>query len=413
MASNRLIKNISALSLLQVINYILPLIIIPYLVRVVGVEKYGLIAFALSIAALIQIICDYGFNLSATKDIVNYKNNVSKISAINTSVIFIKALFLLTTLLLILIVSTFSEYLVENQKLFFYCLIVVAGNTLLPIWYFQGTEKMKYLLIYGAISRVPYTFFIFRFVSEEGDYILVPLLSGICALFSALLAIAHIRYLGDIQFSLPSISDINRQFANGWDIFISTIFIGSYNSAFPAILGITANMEAVGLYAAAERLLKVVKGLYNPISQALFPHFGSLFISRRKIKLSEINKYIYILSAMTLSSSLLLFLLSEKIVNLVLGAEFQGAILLLKIMSFIPFFAFISNIFGVQLMLNLGYSNEFRKIIIFISLIGLAAAFVMSAYFQEFGTAVSLLFIEFSMAFGMYLFFKLRIRSNL
>lgn len=399
--------------MLQVINYTLPLITIPYLVRVVGVEKYGLIAFALSIAALIQIICDYGFNLSATKDIVNYKNNVSKISAINTSVIFIKVLFLLTTLVLLLAVSTFSEYLVENQKLFFYSLIVVAGNTLLPIWYFQGTEKMKYLLIYGAISRVPYTFFIFCFITEKSDYILVPLLSGICALFSALLAIGHIRYLGSIQFSLPSISDIKRQLASGWDIFISTVSIGSYNAALPAILGITANMEAVGLYAAAERLLKVVKGLYNPISQALFPHFASLFSSGKKIKLSEINKYIYLLSAITLSSSLLLFLLSEKIVNLVLGSEFQGAVLLLQIMSFIPFFAFISNIFGVQLMLNLGYSKEFRKIIIYISLIGVVVAIAMSAYFQEFGAAVSLLLIEFSVAFGMFLFFKLKIRSNL
>ncbi|MDC0589904.1 oligosaccharide flippase family protein [Porticoccaceae bacterium] len=196
-------------------------------------------------------------------------------------------------------------------------------------------------------------------------------------------------------------------------MFISSVWIGSYNTAVLIILGVTANMEAVGIYAGAEKLLKAVKGLYNPISQALFPHMSALLISGPRSAMPKINMYIYRLSAFTLLSSTLLLFFADVIVELVLGAEFESASLLLKVMSFIPFFACISNIFGVQLMLNLGYSEEFKKIIISLSFTGLAVTYCMSIFFQEIGAAVSILLIEFLMAVGMFLFFKITVKGKL
>ena len=62
-------SNYGYLLFLQGANYLLPLILLPFLVRVLGTEKYGLVMFAQSTAVILSVIVDFGFNLSGTREV--------------------------------------------------------------------------------------------------------------------------------------------------------------------------------------------------------------------------------------------------------------------------------------------------------------------------------------------------------
>src|SRR5690554_5063636 len=189
----RLLGNFLSLSGLQVFTYILPLITLPYLVRVLGVEKYGLVMFAQSFIMFFNILVDYGFNLSATREVSVNRDNKEKITEIFSSVMTIKLLLLTVSLLFLTIIVFSFERFYADKELYFITFTLVLGQALFPIWYFQGLERMKYITLINVFSRIIFTAAIFIFIHEESDYILVPLLNGLGVITGSFYALYLIK----------------------------------------------------------------------------------------------------------------------------------------------------------------------------------------------------------------------------
>jgi PST family polysaccharide transporter len=148
-----LFKNFSSLTILQISQYIFPLITFPYLVRVLGPDGYGLVAFATAFVGYFTVITDYGFNLSATRDISINRDNPEKLNQIFNSVITVKIiLFFLSVIIFLPIVYGFSKFS-DDLEIYLLSFISVLGTTLFPVWFFQGVERMGFITIISVVIK--------------------------------------------------------------------------------------------------------------------------------------------------------------------------------------------------------------------------------------------------------------------
>ena len=69
---------------------LLNLITVPYITRVLGPVVYGKIGVAVGYMTYVQLVLDFGFILSATREVVNNRNNINHISKLITMVTCIK-----------------------------------------------------------------------------------------------------------------------------------------------------------------------------------------------------------------------------------------------------------------------------------------------------------------------------------
>ena len=185
----RLTSNFFSLSVLQALNYILPLITLPYLVRVLGPEKYGLISFAQAFIGYFTILTDYGFGLSATREISIHREDEKKVSEIFSSVMIAKIFlgilsFIILGLVLLSVPKFGNEWL-----LYIFTFGTVLGNIFFPVWFFQGMEKMKWITILNVISKVIFTICIFIFIHSESDYLYVSLINSLGYLVAGIISL--------------------------------------------------------------------------------------------------------------------------------------------------------------------------------------------------------------------------------
>jgi len=404
--NKRLFSNFISLSVLQGANYILPLITLPYLVRVLGVEYFGLLAFATAIIMYFQIITDYGFNLTATREISIHRENKEKVIEIFSSVMTIKFILMFISFLLLAIVVFSFKKLSDEWEVYFLTFGIVVGQFLFPIWFFQGMERMKYITYLNILSKSIFTVAIFIFVQEENDYHLVPILTSIGFIIAGVWSLYLIKKEFDINFKFQKVEIVIFYLKDGWYIFLSQLNISLFSHSNIIILGLFTNNVAVGYYSIAEKVMRALAMMQMPITGAIFPHISSLMKKNRVQAIFKLKKIINIGTVIYIILLSIIIIFSEQIILLLFSKEALNSVIVLQIIAIVPLTIFLNNIFGTQIMLNTGKSKQFSKILFIGAIINIILCSILSYYFSYIGTAIALLIIEIFIMFGMFFYVK-------
>lgn len=400
------LENFSFLFFLQVANYILPLATLPYLVRILGPERFGLLSFANALIQYFVVFTEYGFNLSATREISISRSNSKRIAEICNSVMIIKFFFLVISFGILSSIVFVTTRLRNDWPIYYLTFGMVIGNVLFPVWFFQGMQIMKYITILNIVAKLLFTMGIFIFVKDSGDLLLVPLITSIGFIITGIIGLWFVYTKFNIIPKLPPWDILKKQLVDGWSIFLSTIAISLYTTSNTIILGVFCGNKIVGYYSAADKIIRAVQRLLQPISQALYPYTSRLVNQSRKLAVLFLRKLIIFIGIGTFILSLVIFIFAQPIIILVLGKQYVPSVIVLRILSSLPFITGLSNVLGVQTMLTFDFKKEFSNILITASILSILVALILTPLFKQMGVASSVLMTELFVTWAMLSFLK-------
>jgi PST family polysaccharide transporter len=389
-----LTESIFSLYILQGLNYIIPMATLPYLIRVLGMEMYGLMAFAQSFAQYFTQLTDYGFNFSATRSIAQQRDNRTTVSLIFSSVLVIKLILTLAgALVLIAVIGSVARFR-QNGGFFFVAYAAVVGGVLFPTWFFQGMEQMRYISVIMGISRLLGAVALFVFIHHPTDALLalgiqsiVPLVSGVAGLW-----IAFQRF--QLRFVRPASVDLRLALVEGWHLFISQAAVSLYTNTNVFLVGLLAGNLQAGYFSAAEKLIRAAQGLIAPISQAVFPHVNALAARSRGLAVRFTSRILLWVGSISLVSSFLLLAFARPVALLCFGHAATGSVPIIRWIAFLPFIVAVSNVLGIQTMIPFGLDKQFSRILIVAGLFNVSLALPLIHLFAAQGAGASVLFTE-------------------
>lgn len=378
-----LIENFLSLSILQVLNYLLPLITLPYLARVLGVDMFGRLAIAGAIVAYFQTFVDFGFDYTSVRDVAKNQKNIPEISRIFWTVTYTKLLFIGISLLILAVFILFIPYFRNHSTLILLTFLFIPVKILFPEWLFQGMEKMKYITILNVLAKVLFTLLIFICIKERNDYIYQPLLTAggylISGLFSIYILFRHFK----IQRYRPRFSEIKTAIREGNDIFLNLLLPNLYNNLSTLLLGYWWGNAAAGILDAAKRVISLSDQALGVLSRTFFPYLANNI--KKHAYYWKISLIVSILCTVAYLGG------AHIIVKLLFSKEFAGAAQIIMLLSISPILFAMMYAFGTNYLILAGKDVLVRNITIISSCIGFLLALVFIYYFKVYGAAITLL----------------------
>lgn len=401
--NKRFLGNFVSLATLQGLNYILPLLTLPYLVHVLGANKFGLLAFATAVISYFIVITDYGFNFTATREVALHKNDNEKLNEIFSSVMIIKIFLLLISFVLLLAMIIFFNKFKSDPLLYLLTFGTVLGQILFPVWFFQGVEKMKYITIITIASKFFFTLAIFICVKKTSDYYLVPLLTSLGAIFAGLYSLYLLGREFNIRFKKQKINVITSYLKGGSHMFFTSALSNILTSSGTIILSFVSTNAMVGYYSASEKLFRAFVGLFTPITQALYP-ISCNKMTKKDVEKQYIKKISIIIGGAALIVSLFVAIFSKQIFAIMYGQSFLVYNYILAVMMIWLFFGVMNNIIGIQYLTAKREDKFYTYSFVVAGVLTVLLNIVLIPYFMIDGILISMISGEIILTMCMLLF---------
>ena len=404
----RLSANFIALASLKLLNYILPLLLIPYLIRVIGMEGFGVYSFVLAIVMYGSKLSDYGFELSGTYHISKYRENQEQINTIFSSIMTIKVLIALFYIFIVILSLFLLESISAYSHLLLLALGTILGQALFPLWFFQGIEQMRYISIINGVAKLLFFLAVFIFVRHADDIDILLLLTTVSALLAGAWGLYVALKQFNIQLTFQPWSRLQFYLKDGWYIFTAKLAVEFYTTINIIILGFYASATIVGYYALSLKIIYAIGGLLEPITQTVYPYLVNTYQESKKQFMQRNIQLTTVIFMIMFPISLIVYLYAKEILEIISNQEVVALnIEILQIFAW----ALMVYLYGSQftnILVTINESKFLNNILLITAGINLFFAPILLYFFGVIGLAWLGTFVAFFIAFskGYYIYLR-------
>ena len=399
----QLIKNFIALISVKGIDFLIPLIIFPFLIKVLGFDKFGLLTFSLSVCLYMGSFIQYGFSITAVRDIARVKNNLVLLTQKFNNFFWTNILLLCISFFIFSVLVFIIPILKDEKALFFITFFLVGMQSVFPYWFFQGVEKMKLIAYINVITKFLYLISLLYFINGPLDYLYVYLLYAIWVMLGNIIAFIIIVKNFKIALSAPNLKEIKHIITTGRNAFITQFAPNLYNNTATFVLGLTVSNSLLGVYASAMKIIEALNSFGVIISSTFLPGLS------RSLGIHLMYKRIMITVGIIICT--LSYTYSTSIIELFVNNNINEIEMYFRCLIPMVFFVYFRLIYGPNFLMIIGEEKMYKNIILYTSLIFFIFSWYIIPVQGVLGAIYVLLGASGTMSILTYLYSK-KIKGN-
>lgn len=384
--------------LFQIVNIIFPLVMMPYLSRILGTDGIGIYSYTYSITQYFIIAGTIGLALYGSRQIAYTRDNKDIMSRNFWSIIIIRII--MGGLATVLYASIFWNTQTYKEIYMIQTINIVAAMTDIS-WLYIGLEDFKKIVTRNLIVKLIGVCLIFVLIKSRSDLNLYVLINALMVLLGNLVMWIYLpSIVKKIRFR---IKDITAHLAPAIKLFIPQISIQVYVVLDKSMLGWLANVDEVGLYTQSEKLIKAGLVLVTAIGTVMMPRMSNIFSCGDKETMDRfLNITLRGVAYVAIPMSIGITSISNGLVPWFLGSGFETATYLMMALAPITFFIAMSNVMGMQYLIPSNRIKDFTASVTGGAIINLVLNYILIPSLKALGACISTVVAEFSVTAIQY-----------
>jgi PST family polysaccharide transporter len=368
---SNVIKNTMMLYGMSIAKIVFPLLTLPYLTRVLSVESYGVVSYVKAVMQYMQLVVDFGFMLSGTKDIVNAKNDHEKLEKEVGDILLARVLLAAAAFVALLGMIAVIPLLRANIGYTLLAFVTVFLSVFLFDYFFRGIEKMQVITLRFVAMRGIATALTFIFVHSDKDILFVPLLDAVGSLVAVILVFVELKK-ENIKIHFSSVSTAWKKLKNSFVYFASNMAT-AFGALNTLLIGAFLPATEVAYWSVCMQLIGAVQTMYTPITDGIYPEM----IKTKSWKF--IKRLLMIFMPIVFAGSAFSIAVAPYVLQIVGGEQYIAATSLFRALVPVLIFSFPGIVLGWPTLGALDKAAQVTKTTILSAVVQVASLLLLIA----------------------------------